>query len=43
METTERQQVTIPTPPKVPALANAIMRRVLRSPFSGSATGRSSC
>jgi deazaflavin-dependent oxidoreductase (nitroreductase family) len=28
------QQVTAPTPPKVPAFANAIMRWVLRSPFS---------
>jgi len=34
METTEMQQVTAPTPPKVPAFANAIMRWVLRSPFS---------
>ena len=34
MKTTEEQQVTAPTPPKVPAFANAIMRWVLRSPFS---------
>ena len=35
MRTTQtQQQVAAPTPPKVPAFANAIMRWVLRSPFS---------
>lgn len=40
MRTTEmQQQVTAPTPPRVPAFANAIMRRVLRSPLSGICDG----